>query len=218
LFRIILNKMISVLIADSQILTREGIKSMLSDIVDIRITGSAKSAAELEQLIAEHTPRVVIIDHDYNNKFTLKHLQDVYLKYNDTRILVLSNRASRNRVLEVINLGIKNYVFKECSREELVTAVYKTANDEQFFCQNTFETLFGNRLLPEREEPANTLSSRETEIIRLIASGMTNKEIAEKLFLSIHTVKTHRKNIIKKIGFTFKNAADLMLYTQTNLI
>jgi DNA-binding NarL/FixJ family response regulator len=210
--------MISVLIADSQILTREGIKSMLSDIIDIRIIGSAKSSVELEQLITEWRPRVVIIDHDYNNRFTLQHLQDVYLKYNDTRILVLSNRASRNKVLEVINLGIKNYVFKECSREELVTAVYKTANDEQFFCQNTFETIFGRKLLPEREEMANTLSSRETEIIRLIASGMTNKEIAEKLFLSIHTVKTHRKNIIKKIGFTFKNAADLMRYTQANLI
>ena len=210
--------MIDVLIADSQILTREGIKSMLSDIIDIRIIGSAKSSGEMEQLIVELKPQVIIIDHDYNNRFTIKDIQNVYSNHSYTRILVLSNRAAKNKVLDIIDLGIKNYVFKECSREELVTAVYKTANDEQFFCKNTFETLFGSKLLPEREEPVNALSSRETEIVQLIAAGMTNKEIAEKLFLSIHTIKTHRKNIIKKIGFTFKNAADLMIYTKVNFI
>jgi len=210
--------MISVLIADSQVLTREGIKSMLSDIVDIRIIGSAKSSAELEQIVTELTPHVIIIDHDYNNKFTISDIQNIKSKHINTRILVLSNRSVRSKVLDVVNLGIRNYVFKECSREELVTAVYKTANGEQFFCRNTFETLFGSKLLPEREEQVSVLSSRETEIIQLIAAGMTNKKIAEKLFLSVHTVKTHRKNIIKKIGFTFKNAADLMTYTNINLI
>jgi len=210
--------MISVLIADGQVLTREGIKSMLSDIVDIRIIGSAKSSAELEQIVTELKPHVIIIDHDYNNKFTISDIQNIKSKHINTRILVLSNRSARSKVLDMVNLGIRNYVFKECSREELVTAVYKTANGEQFFCKNTFETLFGSKLLPEREETANVLSSRETEIIQLIAAGMTNKEIAEKLFLSVHTIKTHRKNIIKKIGFTFKNAADLMSYTNINLI
>jgi len=210
--------MISVLIADSQVLTREGIKSMLSDIVDIRITGNVKSSADLEQAITELMPQVIIIDPDYNNKFSIRDIQNIKSKHTDTGILVLSNRSARNKVLDVVNLGIRNYVFKECSREELVTAVYKTANDEQFFCQNTFETLFGSKLLPEREEQVSVLSSRETEIIQLIAAGMTNKEIAEKLFLSVHTIKTHRKNIIKKIGFTFKNATDLMSYTNINLI
>jgi DNA-binding NarL/FixJ family response regulator len=210
--------MINVLIADNQILTREGIRSMLSNIIDINVIGSAKSSVELEQIITELKPQVIIIDHDYNNKFTIKDIQNIYSNHKNTRILVLSNRQARDKVLEVIDLGIKNYVFKECNREELVTAVYKTANGEQYFCQNTFETLFGSKLLAEKEEPVSALSSRETEIIQLIAAGMTNKEIAEKLFLSVHTIKTHRKNIIKKIGFTFKNAADLMVYTKANLI
>jgi len=210
--------MITVLIADIQILTREGIKSMLSEIIDIRIIGYAKSSIELEQKITELKPTVIIIDHAYNNKFTIKDIQKIKSEHKNSNVLVLSNRTSRNNVMDVVNLGVRNYVFKECSREELVTAVYKTANGKQYFCQNTFETLFGNKLLPEREEPINVLSSRETEIIQLIAAGMTNKEIAEKLFLSVHTIKTHRKNIIKKIGFTFKNAADLMIYTNINFI
>ena len=210
--------MINVLIADSQILTREGVKSMLSDIIDIRVIGIVKSSVELEQAIISLKPQVIIIDHDYNNKFSAEDIQNIKSKQEKIQVLILSNRTSRNKILDVINLGIKNYVFKECSREELVTAVYKTANGEQFFCKNTFETLFGNKLLPDREDYSNALSARETEIIQLIAAGMTNKEIAEKLFLSVHTIKTHRKNIIKKIGFTFKNAADLMAYTNVNLI
>jgi len=210
--------MIRVLIADSQILTREGIRSMLSDILDIKVVGCARSSVELEQVITQLAPQVIIIDHDYDTKFTAEDIKNVYLKHANIRMLVLSNRTPRNKITDTISLGIKNYVFKECSREELVTAVYKTANGEQYYCPNTFETLFGSKLLPKREDSVNTLSSRETEIIQLIAAGMTNKEIAEKLFLSIHTVKTHRKNIIKKIGFTFKNASDLMSYTNINLI
>jgi DNA-binding NarL/FixJ family response regulator len=204
---------INIVIADNQKLTQEGIKSMLADIVDIKVTGIAKSSVELQEMILNLKPQVIIMDHDYNYRFTINDIKDIQDQHQSIRILVLTNRQPRNKVLEVINLGIKNYVFKECSREELVTAVYTTANGEQFFCKNTFETLFGNKLLPERLDTASQLSSRETEIIQLIAAGMTNKEIAEKLFLSIHTIKTHRKNIIKKIGFTFKNAADLMLYT-----
>ena len=210
--------MITVIIADSQVLTREGIRSMLSGIIDIRVTGSARSATELDQITTELKPQVVIIDPHYNTKFTIADIQAIYSNHKNSRILVLSNRQSRGKVLEIIDLGIKNYVFKECSREELVTAVYKTANGEQYFCQNTFETLFGNKLLPAKEDTMASLSSRETEIIQLIAAGMTNKEIAEKLFLSVHTIKTHRKNIIKKIGFAFKNAADLVTYTNSNLI
>jgi len=208
--------MINVLIADDQILTREGVKSMLANIIDIKVTGYVRSSAELEQTLVKLRPTVLIIDHNYSNRFSIQDLKNIHAQHKSIRILVLSNRQARNKVLEVISLGIKNYVFKECSREELVTAVYKTANNEQFFCKNTFETLFGNKLIPDRAEAASALSSRETEIIQLIAAGMTNNEIAEKLFLSVHTIKTHRKNIIKKIGFTFKNAADLMLYTAIN--
>jgi DNA-binding NarL/FixJ family response regulator len=205
--------MINVLIADNQVLTREGVKSLLSDIIDIHIIGNAKSSVELEPLITKLKPHVVIIDPNYNHRFTVHDIKNIYSWYEFARILVLSNRQNRNEILEVIDLGVKNFVFKECSREELVHAIYTTAKGEQFFCKNTFETIFGSKLLPEREDTMPALSSRETEIIQLISAGMTNKEIAEKLFLSVHTVKTHRKNIIKKLGFTFKNAADLMLYT-----
>lgn len=182
---------------------------MLADIVDINLVGSASYPIELEQLVNKLQPKVIIVDPHYSQRFTIQDIQNIRLKFTDPRLLVLSNRQSKETISALIDLGIKNYVFKECSREELVHAIYSAAKGEQFFCKNTFETLFGNKLLPEKEDTASQLSLRETELIHLIADGLTNKEIAEKLFLSVHTIKTHRKNIIKKLGFTFKNTAEL---------
>ncbi|TSJ44068.1 response regulator transcription factor [Mucilaginibacter corticis] len=206
--------MIDILLADNQILTREGIKAMLADILDMNIAGNAMHFIELDELINKHQPRVIIFDPNYNQKFTVDHVKAIQAKYPATRILILSNRHDRTEVLQLIDLGIKNYVFKECSREELVRAIYSTAKGEQFFCKNTFETLFGNKLIAEKDDTLPQLSSRESELIRLIADGLTNKDIAERLFLSIHTIKTHRKNIIKKLGFTFKNTAELSALLQ----
>lgn len=205
--------MINVILADNQPLTRQGIISLLVDIIDITIVGYAYKVIELEQLLIQLKPHVIIIDHSLNHRFNLQDLKKIKSQ-NNCRILVIANRQSRNKILEVVNLGIKNYIFKECSREELVHAIYNTAKGEQFFCKNTFETLFGNKLIPEKRDHVPLLSSRESELIKLIADGMTNKMIAEKLFISIHTVKTHRKNIIKKLGFTFKNSAELSSFLQ----
>lgn len=201
--------MIDILIADNQTLTREGLKATLANIVDINIIGTAAYPIELEQLLINCKPRVVILDPNYSQRFTAADIANIKLKHDSIRVLVLSNRQSREEIQTLINLGIKNYVFKECSREELVHAIYSAAKGEQFFCKNTFETLFGNKLLPEREDNSPQLSARETELIHLIAEGLTNKEIAERLFLSVHTIKTHRKNIIKKLGFSFKNTTEV---------
>jgi DNA-binding NarL/FixJ family response regulator len=204
--------MINVLVADNQTLTREGIGNILANIVDIRVVGYSSNMNELENNIIRFKPEVLIIDHGYSSRFTTFDIQKIKDRFNSIRFLVLSNRQARNKIIEIVNLGIKNFIFKECSREELVHAIYNTARGEQFYCKNTFETLFGNKLIPEKTDDANQLSSRELEIIHLIAEGMTNPEIAEKLFLSIHTIKTHRKNMIKKLGFTFKNAAEVAAF------
>jgi DNA-binding NarL/FixJ family response regulator len=207
--------MITVLIADNQTLTREGTTSLLANILDINVIGYASGPNELEQKINTYQPDVIIIDHSFNQRFSIADIKRLTSLANIGHILVLSNRQSRSKVLEVVNTGIKNIIFKECSREELVNAIYKTAKGEQFFCKNTFETLFGNKLIPEQIE-VSQLSPRELEIIQLIAAGMTNNEIAEKLYLSFHTIKTHRKNIIKKLGFSFKNTAEFASFIEAN--
>ena len=202
--------MINVLIADHQTFTREGVISVLSTSSDIQIAGTATTLAELEQLFTLFRPEVIIIDHHFSPYFTIKDFKKNYPQFESAHILIFSNRQSRSEILDVVEHGVKNYICKECSREELINAIYATARDEQFFCQNTLQELFGNKVSLKKEDEGPALTSREAEIVRLIAEGMANREIAEKLFLSIHTVRTHRKKIIKKLGFTFKNASELV--------
>ena len=206
--------MINIIIADNQTLTREGIKHLLDDILDVRITGYAGNVAELEKLVTQNT-RLLIIDPFYNQRFTLSNISDIVTGFDHMKVMILTNRQHKTDLQKIIDMGIRNIVFKECSREELVNGLYNSANGDQFFCRNTYEALFGSKLVAEKEEVMPELSSRETELIHLIANGLTNKDIAEKLFLSIHTVKTHRRNIIKKLGFTFKNIADISSYIET---
>lgn len=198
--------MINVLIADNQLLTREGVASILTGISDISISGQVNNRADLAQMIIAYRPDVIIIDH--LNSSELKKINN---HHDLSRVLVLSNKKQKGEILETLGLGIKNYISKECTRQELVHAIYATAQGKQFFCENTLQVLFGNKITGKNIDDTPLLSQRETEIVNLVTEGLTNKEIAEKLFLSIHTVKTHRKNIIKKLGFTFKNATELML-------
>jgi DNA-binding NarL/FixJ family response regulator len=199
---------INVLIADNQILTREGVAAVLSLVNDIHIIGSASNPDELGRLITAFNPDVIIMDYHFAHNFKILDLNKTQSQVNIQQLLILSNGQQKSEILKIINLGIKNHLFKDCSGEELILAVYAVAKGEDFFCQGTIHALLENELaLTTNNLPL--LSPRETEIVHLIADGLANKEIAEKLFLSIHTIKTHRKNIIKKLGFTFKNAAGL---------
>jgi DNA-binding NarL/FixJ family response regulator len=202
--------MIKVLLADNQILTHLGITHSLAHIADIDITAKASNLLELEEQILSSKPDIMIIDHGYNKLLTLTHLLHIRSHY-AVRILVISNNRQRAEVMEVINSGIKNYISKTASHDELVRAIYATAKGEQYFCSGILRVLAENELPEKSIAGVHLLSTRETEIIYLIADGLPNKDIADKLFLSVHTVKTHRKNIIKKLGINFKNASELIL-------
>lgn len=202
--------MINLIIADNQVLTREGLIALLADIDNINITGIADTPAQLKAMLAHLKPDVIVMDIDVHN-FSIGDVKDVQEGFSLTQVLILSNRKQKNEILEVVNEGLKNFVGKTCTRDELIDAIYATAKGEQYFCESTMKTLFGDKLPGKKVEGLPVLSSRETEIVNLIAEGKQNKDIADQLFLSVHTVRTHRKNIIKKLGFTFKNAAELVL-------
>ena len=197
---------------DNQLLTSEGLTAVLRDAESIKVIGEGKSLADIEQLTINLKPQVIIIDPFYN-QFAVDDIKNIHEQFAFAKILILSNRQQKEDIIELISIGIKHYICKECSYADIILAICATAKDEKFYCKITMQTLFGDQLALRENNESPMLSIRETEIIHLISAGMTNKEIAEKLFLSIHTIKTHRKNIIKKIGFTFKNAADLVLYT-----
>ena len=203
--------MINVIIADSQALTSKGLLAVFAKISDIQVIGTAANPVELQQLLAENVPELIVADPLYNEQFNLTHLKSISGQYPAIQFLILSQRRSKPELVELINQGFKCCVCKEAGIEELIQAVYTSARGERFLCEQTMHVLFGNQLLSGHKNEARVLSYRETEIVNLIANGMASREIADKLFLSVHTIKTHRKNIIKKLGFTFKNATELIL-------
>ncbi|MFD0764343.1 LuxR C-terminal-related transcriptional regulator [Mucilaginibacter lutimaris] len=204
--------MLKILIADNQIITYKGIASLLDDIAGFKIVGRAKDFNELSLMINQYQPNVVIVDHHLGDDFEAKYLQNTFIPFDHTHIVLISNKQNRNEIVELADLGLKNYLSKECTQEELIQSIVCAAKGEQFYCEITMRTIFGKNL-PTKKSDTPILSIRETEIINLIAEGLANKDIAGRLFLSVHTVKTHRKNIIKKLGFTFKNASELILFT-----
>ena len=192
----------NVVIADNQELVREGLIAILADVSDIHVVGKASTTTELSQLIKSHKPDVIIIDDDFGS--------EIIDRYKNSNFLILSNNQSREAIVRLINNGIKNYIFKKCSRKEIIEAVYATAKGETFFCEQTLGVIKGGQDVTVVNSVAS-LTYRELEIAQLIANGMTTKDIAGKLFLSADTIKTHRKNIIKKLGFTFKHASELIV-------
>lgn len=203
--------MIDIVIADNQALTREGIISVLTPLKDVHLLGCATTPDLLNQMIRDHEPKVVIIDYDFDHNFGPEEVKNISARFNFTNVLVVSNNQNRGTIMQIIDGGVKNHVSKYCPADDFIEAVYATANGVEYFCDSTSKILFGDKESLHLAENTPPLSSRETEIIHLIAKGLTNKDIADKLYLSVHTIKTHRKNIIKKLGFTFKNAAELVM-------
>ncbi len=211
-----------VVLADSNELVRLGIRSVLKNDLKVELVGEATTSEDLIALVKSFETDVVVVD--YTSKgFTI----DVLLKLRALRkhinILAITPEQSAQTLVDALRSGVMSYVKKDCSITEIVDAVRETGKGNKFFCGQILETI-QNANLDVHDidldafscEPV-ILSERESEIIILIAEGYTNVQIAEQLFLSNHTVGTHRKNIMSKLGV--KNTAGIVMYAvKTNLI
>lgn len=205
-----------ILVADAHTLTREGIKSILSRKEDIQICGEAKDNTELPKELKRLKPDIVIIDFYVPNYFSIEDIAFIRKKYPHIRIVVISTNTKKEDVLKVLDLGVNSYLLKECSENEVISAVYAATQKEKFFCGRVMDAILEktthyctpDSVCEQCQEPL--LSEREIEIIKLITEGFTTHEIAEKLILSFHTISTHRKNIYNKLNI--RSSSELIVY------
>lgn len=204
------NSEISILVADNHLLIREGIRALLGSNQDFNIVAEAAEGSALPALVKQHKPRVVIMDYDLPGFFSIGDVRSIYEANATTNILVVTTNQNKQDILKTLEYGVSNYILKLCDRDEFISAIYATARGEKFFCGKVIDAIL-EKHFPKNEhcEPA-VLSVREAEIVKLISTGLTNNEIAAKLYISVHTVSTHRKNILKKIGVN--NSSELVLY------
>ena len=211
-----------IVLADSNELVRLGIRSALKNDLKVELVGEATSSVALLELVKSFETDVVVVD--YTSKgFSI----DVIVKLRSLRkhinILAITPEQSAQTVVDALRSGVMSYVKKDCSITEIVDAVRETGKGNKFFCGQILETIqVANLDVDDIDLEAFScepviLSDRESEIIVHIAEGNTNAQIAEMLFLSNHTVGTHRKNIMAKLGV--RNTAGIVMYAvKTNLI
>ena len=207
--------MIRLLLADYSDLSRIGLKTIFQSNTDIQVVGEAKSNEELKRLISEVEVDVVMIDYTSNN-FNIEIVSDCKAIRPNVHFIAITPLQSREVLINAIRHGIKSYIKKDCDEQEILDSIPSTANGDKFFCGRILETIQRNDInINHLEyEPLSclpvSLSQRELEVIQLIAEGKTNVQIAEDLFISTHTVNTHRKNIMFKLGVN--NTAAIVMY------
>jgi DNA-binding NarL/FixJ family response regulator len=211
---------IPILIAQSNYLVKEGLKSLVFNEKELFLSSEASNSDELFRQAASLGTGVIIIDHN-DTAFGISAIRKVKSISPSVYFLSISDKPNRWMLSDAMSAGITSYLLRDCEKEEILEAIRATAKNEQFFCGKILSDVLKTNdevsLEPEFVScEGMKISEREGEIIRLVAEGFTNKEIADKLFLSAHTVTTHRKNIMAKLGVN--NTAGLVLFAIRNNI
>jgi DNA-binding NarL/FixJ family response regulator len=210
---------IKVTIADSNFLSRKGLAVLLSECADFSLLAEALSTSDLVNQAKFYQPDLIVIDYESAN-FSIEGLVQVVKKYPKANLLAITDFKSNAMIAKALNAGVKSHLLKDCDQDEIIEAIYKTANGEQFMCGKIVSAVLdekGPAAIASYNCDGINISEREMEIIKCIAEGLSNKEVADKLFLSTHTVTTHRKNIMAKLGVN--NTAGLVLFAvRENLI
>lgn len=189
---------ITVMLADDHAVVRAGLRLLLEAEQDISVVAEAGDVATTMRRVAGHHPRILILDLNMPGESSLGAIPRMLDSSPETRIVVLTMQNDPVFAREALGAGALGYVLKEAADTELVEAVRRAARGEMYVNPG-----LGVKLATEHEEaptqPA-ALSPRETEVLGLIADGHTNAEIAQRLYLSVRTVESHRAHIQRKTG------------------
>jgi DNA-binding NarL/FixJ family response regulator len=213
---------VRLLLADSNELIRVGLKSTLSGLAEVHSIIEISNGKQLIDVAQQGGMAVVLIDYTAEGF----DIDDVIasLRLNPSlKFIGLTYLQSPQTLVDALRGGVMSYIKKDCDLQEISDAVIETAKGNKFFCGKILETINKSNLdVDDIDHGLLTcdpvlMSDRENEIIVLIAEGYTNDQIAEMLFLSKHTVNTHRKNILFKLGV--KNTAGIVMYAvKTQLV
>lgn len=198
----------SVLLADFQFLTREGIASLIKSIPDFEIIGQVNNASDLETTIYNLQPELTVLDISDKDRALITTLERIKEKTSG-KFLIISNSQSRESIQRLLGMGIKGIVTKNCSEEEISNALMAVRQNHRFFCNNILDLVVEDQTARDNCDPTS-LSPREYEVLTFIAKGLTTTQIAETLFLSVHTINSHRKNILRKLNM--KSPTELVAY------
>ena len=205
-------KRIEVFIVDDHYMVIEGIHALLQGEMDIELIGHASTAASCLSFLKNKLPDVILMDISMPDKSGVDLCKEVRLAYPAVFVIGLSTFNQFTFIEAMMENGASGYLLKNAYKEEITAAIRDVAKGKTYLSNEVVSTLKN-----AAHEDSPVLTRRENEILRLIASGLTNPEIAEKLFLSLSTIDTHRKSLMRKLNI--KNTALLVRYAfEHNLV
>jgi len=188
---------IKLVLADDHAVVRSALRMLLDAESDLEVVAEAGDAESAVRYVRGHKPGVLVLDLNMPGGSSLERIPEINEASPDTRIVVLTMQEDPAFAREAMRAGVLGYVLKEAADAELVKAVRLAAEGETFL-----QPALGARLAAEPQDGESELSDRELEVLRLIALGHTNSEIAEQLYLSVRTVESHRAHIQQKLRLT----------------
>lgn len=191
---------IRVLIADDHEIVRRGLASVFKD-SEVRIVGEATDAEEAVKLVRKLRPDVVTLDVRLGTSDGIDAIKMIRESSPDTKIVMLSTFDSPTYIARAVSAGASDYVLKTASRQELITAITNAARGTPPARSGEFRRIAGsmaNKTVPDDLDVP--LTPRETQVLRLVAMGLSNQEIADSLVISIETVKEHVQNLLRKLS------------------
>lgn len=195
--------MISVVIADDHPMVRHGLRALLDTARDVRIAGEACDGPRVLELVRDVAPDVALVDISMPGMSGIDVTKSIAADFPSTGVVILSMHGDPSVVAEAFTAGARGYVLKEAEGEELIRAIRDVAGGRTHVLGSGVSTI-------EPDGEPESLTDREKEIVTLIASGLTNRAIGERLDISVRTVEAHRANVMRKLQL--RTPAELALY------
>jgi DNA-binding NarL/FixJ family response regulator len=205
---------INIAIADDHKIFREGLIELLSKERHLNVIGGAGTRGELLDIVQHQLTHIVIMDIDMGETNGIDLTSEVRKINPELKILALSMHGEKSYIVRMLEAGATGYILKNAGKEEILNAIDTVANGDTYLSSQVSSKLIEHITHPASTKKEKTrsfpLTDREVEVLKLIADEYSNSEIAEKLFISIRTVDTHRRNLLDKLSA--KNTAGLVKY------
>ncbi len=205
---------ISVLIVDDHTVVRKGLRSLLSgEKYGIEVIGEASNGNEAVQKVEELRPDVILMDLVMPGKSGIEAIKEIKEIQPHARILVLTSFADDENVKSAIKSGAYGFLLKDTSPNELVQTIHSVFKDKLTIPQEYTQVLLANEAIEnQKDSTVGNLTTREIDVLKCVAKGMSNKQIAETLFISTTTVRSHVSSMIRKLDL--ENRTQLAIYAK----
>lgn len=206
---------IKIILTEDHQLLRDGIKALIAS-DNIEIIGEASTGAELWKLMETNRPDIILMDISLPNVSGIELSRLLSERYPEVKVLILSMFTDESFINQAIKAGAKGYLHKNTTREEMLTAIDTVYSGSEFYSDNISKIILRSYIDKAKKNgdeinnPHELLSKREIEILKMFAEGFINKEIADRLFISIRTVESHKNHIMQKLNL--KTQVELVKY------